>query len=316
MEETNYRRAFLKSPHHVWLGVATLGLGFVTGTWIGLLAGAAAYTLGWIYLPDMPFFRRWVDRRNEGARQADAVLAAEEFRRRRDSMVGRLSPRRRQQLEELVSVCGDVERAHREAHVSDHDPTHDPRLRKLDELVWTYLRLLCFEESLEQFLESERREDVPRHLREAEAEALRTERDVADLVAKGGGTNLDARQRLAASNRERAEVLRKRAHRIEQARENLAVASAELSRLVQQVKLIRADAVASRNADGLSVRIDSTVEQLGETNRWLAQIEDFRDVVGDGPPEGVRVVQGLREGAASAPVPERPRRVREKEEDA
>lgn len=69
---------------------------------------------------------------------------------------------------------------------------------------------------------------------------------------------------------------------------------------MQQVKLIRADAVATRNAEGLSLRIDATVEQLGETSRWLSQIEDFRDVVGDGLPPGFRVGEGL---AASAPPP-------------
>ena len=51
------------------------------------------------------------------------------------------------------------------------DPATDPRLRKLDELMWTYLRLLGIEESLERFLETERREDLPQVVQEAEGEA-------------------------------------------------------------------------------------------------------------------------------------------------
>ena len=45
------------------------------------------------------------------------------------------------------------------------------RVRKLDELMWTFLRLLTIEESLERFLETERREDVPALVKEAEVEA-------------------------------------------------------------------------------------------------------------------------------------------------
>ncbi|MCE9634958.1 MAG: hypothetical protein K8T90_04565 [Planctomycetes bacterium] len=302
MDVPSYRRLFPKSPHHVWLAVLTLGLGFAAGNVLGLLVGGAAYALGWIYLPDTPLFRAWADRRTQSARAAVTMADGEEFRKRRDAMVASLSAPRRTRLGELVAVCRDVEQSHTAAGLAPTDAPDDPRIRKLDELVWTYLRLLAFEQSLETFLEVERKEEVPKLLREAGQEAIDAERSAADVVAKGGGPMLEARQRLAASCRERVEVLEKRQRRIEQAKENLAVASAELLRLVQQVKLIRADAVATRNADGLSMRIDSTVEQLGETTRWLTQIEDFRDVVGDGPPPGVRVAAGIAP-APPSPVP-------------
>ena len=61
----NYHREFFKSPHHAALALLTLGLGFLSAQVLGLIAGATAYVLGWIYLPDLAFFRRWVDRRNE-----------------------------------------------------------------------------------------------------------------------------------------------------------------------------------------------------------------------------------------------------------
>ena len=38
----------------------------------------------------------------------------------------------------------------------------DPRLRKLDELMWTYLRLLVMEGSLESFIETESQEEPAR----------------------------------------------------------------------------------------------------------------------------------------------------------
>ena len=58
----NYHAEFLKSPQHAALGLLTLGVGFMSGMLLPLIAGVTLYTLGWIYLPDLPFFRRWVDR--------------------------------------------------------------------------------------------------------------------------------------------------------------------------------------------------------------------------------------------------------------
>src|SRR6058998_3849934 len=58
----NYRREFLASPHHAALGLFTLGLGFLSASLLGLIVGGTLYTLGWLHLPDMPFFRRSVDR--------------------------------------------------------------------------------------------------------------------------------------------------------------------------------------------------------------------------------------------------------------
>jgi len=84
-------------------------------------------------------------------------------------------------------------------------------------------------------------------------------------------------------------VLRKRQQRIQQAEENLALVVSEQDRLDQQIKLIRADAVATRNAESLTARIDATVEHLDQTNKWLSQLDEFKDLVGDMPATEQRV---------------------------
>ena len=55
---TSRWRAFLQSPHHAVMALATLGAGFATGEPLYFLAGATAYVLGWVYVPDLGFFRR------------------------------------------------------------------------------------------------------------------------------------------------------------------------------------------------------------------------------------------------------------------
>jgi hypothetical protein len=291
-EPPKYRREFFKSPHHAGLGIATLGAGFVLGATmpLALLVAPAAYLLGWVYFPDMPVFRRWVDRRRETAQQAAGVAEAAQFLKRRDQLLAQLSSSRRQHYHALTAVCRDIETASAEQPLNPGDPASDPRLRKLDELMWTLLRMLTIEESLDRFLESEVREDVPRLLEEAEEEVRSLSAELDGLKGKRADPNLfEAKERLLSSRLERLEVLRKRLQRIDQAQANLRLVVAEQERLEQQIKLIRADAIASRNAETLTARIDATVEHLDQTNKWLAEMDEFKDLVGDLPVTPVRL---------------------------
>jgi hypothetical protein len=274
-------REFWRSPHHIWLGILTLGAGFVIAHPVALIVGAGAYALGWIYLPDTPFFRRWVERRQEEMKRAEESRAIAEFVRKRDALLVNLTPERRKRYMELAGVCRGIEAATTESSLGGG--ADDPRLRKLDELMWTYLRLLSIEESLERYLEAEQKEDVPGLLRGAEDELERLQREVDELRAQGATGAVESRQRLLGSCADRVEVLRKRLERINQARENLALVRSEQDRLDQQIKLIRADAVALKNASVLTARIDATVEHLDQTNKWLAEMDEFRDLVGDLP---------------------------------
>jgi hypothetical protein len=285
----NYHREFFKSPHHAALVLLTLGLGFLSAQLLGLILGVTGYVLGWIYLPDLPFFRRWVDRRDEGSKRAEEARKVAEFVQRRDALLRSLSPQRRERYARLTQVCRDIETASADNLLASADPATDPRLRKLDELMWTYLRLLGIEESLEQFLETERREDVPSLVKVAEAEAAKLSGEIDALKAKGGDATLETKQRYLGSRLERLEVLRKRQQRSTQAEANLALVVSEQERLDQQIKLIRADAVATKNAETLTARIDATVEHLDQTNKWLSELDEFKDLVGDMPSTELRV---------------------------
>jgi hypothetical protein len=106
---------------------------------------------------------------------------------------------------------------------------------------------------------------------------------------------------------ERLEVLRKRQQRLEQAQENLALVVSEQERLDQQIKLIRADAVATKNAEALTARIDATVEHLDQTNKWLSELDEFKDLVADMPATERRVGYA---SSAPPPLPEPTRAVR------
>src|SRR3954451_19602956 len=174
----NYRAEFLKSPYHAALALLTLGVGFMSAELLPLIAGATVYGLGWIYLPDFGFFRRWVDHRSASARRLAGTQKVEEFVRRRDALIASLAPERKQRYYVLAQVCRDIETATADNLLASADSSTDPRLRKLDELMWTYLRLLGIEHSLQQFLYTEQQEDVPGMLKTAEEEAKRLNADL------------------------------------------------------------------------------------------------------------------------------------------
>jgi hypothetical protein len=297
----SYRSEFFKSPHHAVFGILTLGLGFISGSLLPLIAGATCYTLGWIYLPDLPFFRGWVEgRRNREKLAAEAQKVAE-FKQRRDVLISSLSPQRRERYARLSAVCRDIERAGRDLSLSPAETSTDPRLRKLDELMWTYLRLLGIEESLDRFLETEKHENVPEMLKDAEAEVGRLNAEIEALKAKGNAATIETKQRYLGSRMERVEVIRKRSQRLQQAGENLALVLSEQDRLDQQIKLIRADAVATKNAATLTARIDATVEHLDQTNKWLSELDEFKDLVGDMPATETRLGYETAGGIKTAP---------------
>ena len=289
---TSRWRAFLQSPHHAVMAIATLGAGFATGEPLYFVAGASAYVLGWVYMPDMAFFRRWVEKRATSEISAAEAAELAQFRRKREAMLNSLGSPLRERYHLLARVCRDIEKA--AAETDEFNLSADTRLRKIDELMWMYIRLLSMQQSLQTFLETERREDLAGCVAEAEQEMRTLEAEVQSL---GNSAAADSRQRLLESRRDRLDVLRKRAQRVEEAESNLELVLSEQERLSEQIKLIRADAVATKSASAVSARIDASVEHLNETNKWLAEMDQFRDLAGDLPMVPTRV------GFEAAPPP-------------
>jgi hypothetical protein len=274
------RQAFWKSPHHATLGLAALSAAVFGGP-LGAVIGGVAYVLGWVYLPDLGFFTRWREKKAVETLELERRAALGEFATQRDALLAQLTPNRRTEHNKFVETCRKIAIG------------QDPRAAKLEEMQWTYLRLLGIEQTLETFLEGERRDGVPILLSEAEDEVAALEQEIERQRAEGVSSS---RERLLESRRGRLEVLRQRAIRIEEARSNAELATSELERLAEQAKLIRADAVASKGAASMSSRIDATFEHLAQTNRWLAEMDQFRDQLGALPEGGMGVVSPFTPG--------------------
>ena len=282
---------FLSSPHHAIMALATLGTGFLAAEPLYFIAGAAAYVVGWVFVPGMPMFQRYLKNKSEAARLAAESGELVQFNKQRDALIDSLSPARRDRYFALAKICQEI---------GIGATADDPRVRKIEELMWTFLRLLTMEQSLDQFLETEIRDDVPKRLAAAKEEV---ERLRAEVAALGEGTARDAKERLLISREELLETMSKRADRLDQAKSNLALVGSEQERLDQQIKLIRADSIATRNSTALTARIDATVENLEQTNQWLSQMDQFRELTADLPLTAQRA--GFGEKTTPPPIPQR-----------
>jgi hypothetical protein len=254
-------KAFAKSPHHAWLALLTLGAGVASLSLIGGIVGAAAYALGWIYLPDSPWFRRSLDARK--ADDASAKLRDFLFRRRQiyDALGKNAQKRYSDLTREIESLQEEFNRDHR----LDKSLVQQ-RNERLTNLAWTYLRLLHTGEFLERFVETENPADLEKQIAALESELAK--------LPPGAG--------LAESLQSRLGPLKSRLEKRHDAEQRLALTRSEQQRIAELVQLFRADHLASRDAGALSHEIDGAAAQLDRTRDWLRDL-DFDTTPSDIP---------------------------------
>ena len=207
----NFFKRFLKSPHHLWLAGLTLGVGFLSANVVVFGVCIGLYVLGWIHLPDTAMYKNWVQRHLDAlAQQADSAKV-QAFVARRTALINQLSRERRGRYQELGNVCQEIIRATQDSNQLEGD---DPRLRKLDELMWTYLRLLVMEGSLAGFIATESQEGLPEEVAGCKNEIADLEKQVAGAPAD---SNVTIKQRLLDSKKEKLAALVKRQTRLEEA---------------------------------------------------------------------------------------------------
>jgi hypothetical protein len=247
-------KAFAKSPHHAWLGLITLGAGLATVSTIGLVAGLAAYALGWIYLPDSRLFKNWLAARKQG----DDGAKLRDFLYQRRQIYDALRTPVRARYDRLAAEIGELQEAFR------RDPRLNPeivrqRSERLSNLAWTYLRLLHTGEMLDHLIETE--------------DPAELERKIAAMEKEVGAIQPGSKAGLVESMQSRLESLKSRLEKRRSAEESRELTASEQERIAELVKLFRADHLSSRDAGALSHEIDGAAVQLDRTNDWLRDLE-------------------------------------------
>ena len=253
-----------------WIGMGIFGLlGFLNfGFWIIGMGCELAY-LGW--LSTHPRFQRLVngDRVQDAQRRWQAKLY--------DS-IKQLPPEDQQRYRALESRCQEI--LEQQARGAALSPALEEQGTSLGRLVWIYLRLLLTRESIRKMiLETARSPEETAHIQQ------RIEKLQQQLQEPS--VSEDLRKSLNAQ----IEILQQRQEKKHEAVEKLAFLDAELTRIREQVELLREQAVLSTDPEVVSERIDQVTTTLGGTNQWIRDQQKIygamEDLLAEPPPLAV-----------------------------
>lgn len=255
-----YYKAFFLDGAHLALGVATLGAGFVAASIPALIGGAAAYALGLIFLPESPWFRKVVDRREAAALAARRKQAQAERRRQVEVILKQCRPADRLQYKEVEEICGEI-LAH--LNKSELDSLAEPTEDRLDTLRWGFLELLVKEGRLMRFLEKENEKEIL-------AGIAATEKEMNGLAQSTASPAANARLRESLSHT--LKLQRQRLQQLQEGKANLALLVAEENRITEQLKTLRGDLLALGDPAAMTDRVNATLFELAGTQRILREL--------------------------------------------
>ena len=253
-----------------WVGLAAFGMLGVAnhGFWV---LGAGLELAYLLTLSTNARFQRLVAAR-------PATAADVEWNQRVQRALERLEPADRRLYAALVDRCRSI--LELQSHGTE-DMSHglEAQADSLGRLSWMFLRLLV------------------------------ARRTIRTVIGAGDGDGEDLQQRLARLQRDAAredlqeelrrslagqvEILQQRVQQRAEAQRKLSYIDAELSRIQQQVELIREQAALSTDPELLSRRIDEITGTLGATGHWIREQQQvygaMEDLLTEPPPLTVDV---------------------------
>jgi hypothetical protein len=236
-----------------WIGLAAFGLLGLTNPGFWVLG--AGLELGYLLLlATNSRFQRAVSSRPLQA-------ARDEWNARIERLLGRIDSSDRARYVGLAERCRSI------IDLQTHGGAEMPhgietQVDNLGRLSWTFLRLLVARRTIQNVLGSgETGTTLTRRLEKLEREA------------EDQSMSSDLRRSLTGQ----VEILRQRIEQHQEAQHKSAYIDAELTRIEEQVELIREQAALSTDPDVLSRRIDEIAATLGGTGQW---IKDQQQVYG------------------------------------
>ncbi len=263
-----------------WIGLTAFGLlGFITpGFW---LLGLGA-EMGYLYMmTSSPRFRRYVDATSQASAQ-------QQWQKKLAMLLAQLNHQERQQYEALEARCRTI------LSQQIDDPASAAQGQGLSRLLWIYLRLLLTRQSIKHIV-SEAQSARPGNSLEGRIASLQKQLENQSLGD-------DLRKSLTGQ----VEILQQRLEGQEQGRQKLTFLDCELTRIEEQVELIREQAALSADPQSVSQRIDQVAASLGGTTQWIREQQRIYGRVEDllvEPPMLIKTEPPHRNQVTPPPLP-------------
>ena len=242
-------------PNWIGLGVFALLGALNTGFWVVGLGVELGYlwTLG-----NNKRFRRFVD----ASRQLETK---QQWQIRVDALIRHLSGEDQQRYRALEERCKTL----LEQQMQMQSPGLQVQSEGLGRLLWVYLRLLATRQAMNRII---------RGANGSPNESAGLEERITNLQSRLQESLTDD---LRKSITGQIEILQERLKRRGEAKDKLAFLDAELTRIQEQVELVREQAVLSADPETLSKRIDEVTATLGGTTQWIRDQQKIYGAVED-----------------------------------
>jgi hypothetical protein len=251
-----------------WIGLALFGfLGLINpGFWV-IGAGLELGYLGALVTNGR--FQRVI-----AARQT--AVSDDKWSGKVEELVGKLSESDQRRYVALLARCRSIlEQQVPTTNESSMTLGLESQNASLSRLAWLYLRLLLMRQAIDKVLV----DDTDPGNRRLQGRIVDLQKRLADE-----SINDDLRRSLTSQ----LEILEQRMSQRSEGTEKLAFLEAELTRIHEQVELIREQAVLSTDPELLSQRIDEIATTLGGTSQWIRDQQQvygvLQDLVAEPPP--------------------------------
>jgi len=247
---------------------------FIAPNWIGLGAFALlgvlnpgfwvvglGVELGYLWtLGNSKRFRRFVD----ASRQMETK---QQWQMRVDALIRHLSGEDQQRYRALEERCKTL--LEQQMQIQSPSQGLQAQGEGLGRLLWVYLRLLATRQAMNRII---------RGAGGSPNESAGLEERITNLQSRLQESLTDD---LRKSITGQIEILQERLKRRSEAKDKLAFLDAELTRIQEQVELVREQAVLSADPETLSKRIDEVTATLGGTTQWISDQQKIYGAVED-----------------------------------
>jgi len=213
-----------------------------------LAIGAELVYLG--IVPALPGFKRRVEKRLAAKRSAEATQLA-------DGMLAELSSSQREHFYALRDLKERILQNYQ--RLSGSSVLLLSSAQRIDELLASFLRLLSTLNSYRQYLGQSNRAEVERELNEL----------VSDLEREPGP------EKVREVRQKRAEILRKRLERFDQAAEHRELMSHQLASIEDMLRLLHEQSIGMRDPEVVSRQLETISAEVETTESTVRDLEAF-----------------------------------------
>lgn len=267
------REAFNARPWGMWIPPNWIALGAfaLLGLldWPFWIIGAGVEMGYLLFLSSSARFQRLVDSKDAFAQKKDS-------QKQISSLLARLSTEDQNRYRKLELRCQNVIQQQPEISTGDLQTQADG----LGKLLYVYLRLLVTRSGILRVLDGG----------DGAASTKSIDMRVSEVKSQlDAATSPDLQKSLT----DQLDILAERKKRRSEAHDKLQFIEAELTRIVEQVELIREGLVVTSDPGALSRKIDTVGQTLGSTTQWIKQQQELfgqtEDLLGDPPPVALEV---------------------------